>query len=177
MVDDDDDEPMASGFGYVSKECAEEVLGNWSDILTKWRKNYAERPRGLQTLVRRGQSFLLLLIPHPLSLSFSGVPEALRGEVWQLLAGSAGDETEMINAYRLLLTKVRLPLLTFSFSSSVSSFQESSCERVILNDLNRTFPAHEYFKDAGGIGQEALYKLSRVRPIGSPSSPPLFFFF
>jgi len=33
---------------------------------------------------------------------------------------------------------------------------------VILNDLNRTFPAHEYFKDAGGVGQEALYKLSRV---------------
>ncbi len=33
---------------------------------------------------------------------------------------------------------------------------------MILNDLNRTFPAHEYFKDAGGVGQEALYKLSRV---------------
>lgn len=42
------------------------------------------------------------------------------------------------------------------------AIQESSCERVILNDLNRTFPAHEYFKDAGGVGQEALYKLSRV---------------
>lgn len=68
----------------------------------------------------------------------------MRGEVWQLLAGSVGEETEMINTYRLLLT------------------QESSCERVILNDLNRTFPAHEYFKEAGGLGQEALYKLSRV---------------
>ncbi len=33
---------------------------------------------------------------------------------------------------------------------------------MILNDLNRTFPAHEYFKEAGGVGQEALYKLSRV---------------
>lgn len=45
---------MVSGFGHVSKECDEEVLGNWSDILLKWRKNYNERPRGLQTLVRRG---------------------------------------------------------------------------------------------------------------------------
>ncbi|UJR10785.1 hypothetical protein I4U23_014972 [Adineta vaga] len=124
--EDDDDEPMVSGFGHVSKECDEEVLGNWSDILSKWRKNYAERPRGLQSLVRKG------------------IPEALRGEVWQLLVGSVGDENEMINTYRLLLTK------------------ESASERVILNDLNRTFPAHEYFKDAGGIGQEALYKLSRA---------------
>lgn len=88
-AEEDDDEPMVSGFGHVSKECDEEVLGNWSDILSKWRKNYAERPRGLQSLVRKG------------------IPEALRGEVWQLLAGSVGDETEMINTYRLLLTKVR----------------------------------------------------------------------
>jgi hypothetical protein len=146
MAEEDDDEPMVSGFGHVSKECDEEVLGNWSDILTKWRKNYAERPRGLQSLVRKG------------------IPEALRGEVWQLLAGSAGDETEMINTYRLLLTKVcffierKISRIIFFFFD----FQESASERVILNDLNRTFPAHEYFKDAGGIGQEALYKLSRV---------------
>lgn len=79
---------MVSGFGQVSKECDEEILGNWSDILSKWRKNYDERPKGLQALVRKG------------------VPEALRGEVWQLLAGSVGDENEMINTYRLLLTKV-----------------------------------------------------------------------
>ncbi|CAF3420279.1 unnamed protein product [Rotaria socialis] len=125
-AEEDDDEPMVSGFGHVSKECDEEVLGNWSDILSKWRKNYAERPRGLQALVRRG------------------IPEALRGEVWQLLAGSVGEENEMINTYRLLLTK------------------ESASERVIVNDLNRTFPAHEYFKEEGGIGQEALYKLSRA---------------
>lgn len=49
---------MVSGFGHVSKECDEEVLGNWSDILLKWRKNYNERPRGLQTLVRRGEEIL-----------------------------------------------------------------------------------------------------------------------
>ena len=96
--EEDDDEPMVSGFGHVSKECDEEVLGNWSDILSKWRKNYAERPRGLQSLVRKG------------------IPEALRGEVWQLLAGSVGDETEMINNYRLLLTKVCLDFSMEKFS-------------------------------------------------------------
>lgn len=97
---------MVSGFGHVSKECDEEVLGNWSDILAKWRKNYAERPRGLQTLVRRGICFSWICFVIDVWNLFEGVPEALRGEVWQLLAGSVGDETEMINTYRLLLTKV-----------------------------------------------------------------------
>ncbi|CAF0906762.1 unnamed protein product [Rotaria sordida] len=124
--DDDNDEIIISGFGHVSKECNDEVLSNWSDILIKWRKNYSERPKGLQILVQKG------------------IPEALRGEVWQLLAGSVKDENEMINTYRLLLTK------------------ESASERIIINDLNRTFPAHEYFKEQGGIGQETLYKLSRA---------------
>jgi hypothetical protein len=50
----------------------------------------------------------------------------------------------MIEIYRVLLTK------------------ESASERIIINDLNRTFPAHEYFKEQGGIGQEALYRLSRA---------------
>ncbi len=50
----------------------------------------------------------------------------------------------MIENYHLLLTK------------------ESASERIIINDLNQTFPAHEYFKEQGGIGQESLYKLSRV---------------
>ncbi|CAF1630521.1 unnamed protein product, partial [Didymodactylos carnosus] len=114
---DDDEEPMASGFGDVSKECAEGILVKWNDILSKWRKDNNERPPELQALI---------II------------------VWQLLAGSIGNETEMINTYRLLLTK------------------NSASERIILNDLNRTFPAHEYFKEVGGIGQEALYNLSKA---------------
>ncbi|CAF3908515.1 unnamed protein product [Rotaria sp. Silwood1] len=82
--------------------------------------------KGLQTLVRQG------------------IPETLRGEVWQLLAGSVKDENEIINTYRLLLIK------------------ELASERIIINDLNRTFPAHEYFKEQGEISQETLYKLSRM---------------
>ena len=36
----------------------------------------------------------------------AGIPEALRGEIWQLLSGSVTNEHAMIETYRLLLTKV-----------------------------------------------------------------------
>ena len=40
--------------------------------------------------------------------------------------------------------------------------QESPSEAVIQRDLNRTFPAHEFFRDTGGEGQDALYRISKV---------------
>jgi len=40
--------------------------------------------------------------------------------------------------------------------------QDSPHEQVILRDINRTFPAHDFFKEAGGSGQEALYRISKV---------------
>lgn len=40
--------------------------------------------------------------------------------------------------------------------------KESPTEQVIMWDIHRTFPAHEYFKSSGGEGQEMLYKISKV---------------
>lgn len=123
--DSDSDEPLLSGSGDVSKDCTEGELEGWADVLAKWRQNLSQRPRQLNTLVRKG------------------IPEALRGEVWQLLSNCHAD-TEMMDTYRLLITK------------------ESTCEGVILRDINRTFPAHDFFREAGGIGQDALYKISKA---------------
>lgn len=33
---------------------------------------------------------------------------------------------------------------------------------MIQRDINRTFPAHDYFKEAGGVGQDALFKISKA---------------
>ncbi|XP_060525757.1 rab GTPase-activating protein 1-like isoform X2 [Cylas formicarius] len=120
----DGDEPLLSGTGLVSKDCAEDVLESWADILLKWKQT-RQRPKQLAGLVRLG------------------IPEALRGEVWQRLAG-AEENTEMMENYRLLITK------------------ECSCENVIQRDIARTFPAHDFFKEVGGLGQDSLYRVSKA---------------
>ncbi|XP_023018201.1 GTPase activating protein and centrosome-associated isoform X3 [Leptinotarsa decemlineata] len=120
----DGDEPLLSGTGLVSKDCSEIVLENWAEVLCRW-KTTQQKPKQLAGLVRLG------------------IPEALRGEVWQRLAG-VEENTDMMENYRLLITK------------------ESSCENVIQRDIARTFPAHDFFKEAGGLGQDSLYRVSKA---------------
>lgn len=45
---------------------------------------------------------------------------------------------------------------------SLFTVQDSPSEAVIQRDVNRTFPAHDFFKESGGLGQDSLYRISKV---------------
>lgn len=84
----DTDEPLLSGSGIVSKEVKDgNLLEAWAEVLTRWHSNLSSRPKQVTSLVRKG------------------IPEALRGEVWQLLAGCQ-DSDHLLEQYRVLITKV-----------------------------------------------------------------------
>lgn len=126
-VDDNDGDPIPSGTGVVSKECSASELIEWSEILPKWHSKLKQRPRGLDTLVR------------------NGVPEPLRGEVWQLLSG-AYECSELMDQYRILLTK------------------PGPAEEIILRDVHRTYPAHENFRSGAGSNSlvDSLFKVCKA---------------
>lgn len=126
-LDDDPDEPLLSGSGQVSKECSDELIQMWSAILVKWKKPN-QRPPGLKEIIRYG------------------IPQTLRGQVWQLLV-EGDDDHALIDTYRVLITK------------------ESAFEVNIQRDINRTFPANDYFKNTGSLGQDNLYKLCKAYSI------------
>jgi hypothetical protein len=123
--DSDGDEPLLSGSGTVNREVNEDVLTEWNGIVEKWKEDQFSRPSKLADLI------------------YDGVPDILRGEVWQLLA-KVYKEEDLSNTYRMLLDK------------------ECPSEPVILRDIHRTFPAHDFFKESNGVGQESLYKISKA---------------
>ena len=122
----DGDEPLLSGTGEVSKEYTLDQLEEWNPVLMEWgTDNLEKRPKNVANLVR------------------CGIPDNLRGKIWQKLA-NVENKVDLTDSYRVLITK------------------ETTCENVIQRDINRTFPAHNFFRETGGFGQDSLYKVSKA---------------
>ena len=75
--------------------------------------------------------YVMRLMSH---LCLQGIPNALRGQVWQMLAGTTFDP-QLQDAYRLLITKVR-PICTY-FIYSVEKI--SALYKYIIYLYNRLY--------------------------------------
>ncbi|ODN76152.1 hypothetical protein L202_06074 [Cryptococcus amylolentus CBS 6039] len=94
------------------------------------------------------QSYEDIAVNQPKELSKAiqmGIPPVIRGAIWQLMSSSKSSDLE--ESYKALLK------------------MESSHEKAILKDLNRTFPSHKVFKEAGGLGQEGLFMVVKAYSI------------
>lgn len=127
--EEDDGDPIPSGTGSVSKDCSASELLGWSEILPRWHAKLSQRPKGLNPLVR------------------NGIPEPLRGEVWQLLSG-AHQSADLMDQYRIFLTK------------------SAPTEQIILRDVHRTYPAHENFRTGSSSSLlDSLFKVCKAYPV------------
>lgn len=111
-------------------ECSSERLSWWTkEKLSAWRADPS------------------LGVPKDLNIVIVkyGVPHALRGAVWPLLAKISEEKmSELKEAYRVLNTRW------------------TPHDQAIQRDIGRTFPAHQYFKESGEAGQEALYRVCKA---------------
>ena len=74
-----------------------------------------------------------------------GIPQSLRGKVWQHLSGSQSLLTENPKKYKDLVNAPELPIYD-----------------VIERDIHRCYPNHVLFRKLHGIGQESLRDVLRA---------------
>lgn len=93
----------------------------WGAVMTDYQAYATENPERLARAIE------------------NGIPHALRGMVWQMMAASKDPATE-----KLYLTLIK---------------ESSPHEKAIMRDLGRTFPHHTFFTAAEGLGQENLFNV------------------
>ena len=89
-LNDENEEPLSSGFGEITLECSSERLSWWTkEKLASWTKQPNQPPADINTVIVK-----------------YGVPHALRGAVWPLLAKISDEKmAKLKEAYRVLNTR------------------------------------------------------------------------
>lgn len=138
-------------FGFIVREGGSQLDGNvdrrdqnkarnrmkkWRNMIGKdgsnWERYYQSHPSKLKRRIRKG------------------VPDALRGIVWQLLSGGRSLQLRNKGIYEELV---------------LSKKGEENIESEIIRDLNRTFPSHFYFQQRQAPGQRSLFNVLRAYSI------------
>ncbi|GMH20689.1 hypothetical protein Nepgr_022530 [Nepenthes gracilis] len=74
-----------------------------------------------------------------------GIPDCLRGLVWQLISGSRD-----------------LLLMNPGVYEQLVIYETSAAELDIIRDISRTFPSHVFFQQRHGPGQRSLYNVLKA---------------
>ncbi|KAF9201474.1 GTPase-activating protein [Haplosporangium sp. Z 27] len=119
------DSEMDRALGHAKEESVEENVDwdYWGALMHDYNGVVKKNPKLLTQNIQKG------------------VPPALRGLIWQLLAKSKDAQLEAKYAELLKAT--------------------SQHEKQINRDMSRTFPNHEYFQ-ADGLGQESMFNVVKA---------------
>ncbi|KAG9138194.1 hypothetical protein Leryth_001417 [Lithospermum erythrorhizon] len=136
------------GFGFVKQE------GNSPDKLSrsrsglehkreerrirKWRKMIGVGGSDWKHYARRKPNVVKRRIRK-------GIPDCLRGLVWQLISGSRD-----------------LLLMNHGVYEQLVIYETSASELDIIRDISRTFPSHVFFQQRHGPGQRSLYNVLKA---------------
>ncbi|KAF8012780.1 hypothetical protein BT93_I0819 [Corymbia citriodora subsp. variegata] len=104
----------------------------------KWRKMIGVGGSDWKQYVRRK--------PHVVKRRVrKGIPDCLRGLVWQLISGSRD-----------------LLLMNPGVYEQLVIYETSASELDIIRDISRTFPSHVFFQQRHGPGQRSLYNVLKA---------------
>ncbi|KAM7277728.1 hypothetical protein ACFE04_004862 [Oxalis oulophora] len=104
----------------------------------KWRKMIGAGGSDWKHYVRRKPQVVKRRIRK-------GIPDCLRGQVWQLISGSRD-----------------LLLMNPGVYEQLVIYETSASELDIIRDISRTFPSHVFFQQRHGPGQRSLYNILKA---------------
>ncbi|XP_027154692.1 EVI5-like protein isoform X1 [Coffea eugenioides] len=106
--------------------------------IRKWRKMIGVGGSDWKHYIRRK--------PHVVKRRIrKGIPDCLRGLVWQLISGSRD-----------------LLLMNPGVYEQLVIYETSASELDIIRDISRTFPSHVFFRQRHGPGQRSLYNVLKA---------------
>ncbi|CAK7335161.1 unnamed protein product [Dovyalis caffra] len=176
-IDDYEPGPLPSPrqldrFGFVKQE-----IHNSQDGLTKGRSAYEfdreeRRVRNWRKMIGVGGSDWKHYVrrkPHVVKRRIrKGIPDCLRGLVWQLISGSRDLLLMNPGVYEWLGLFKSAVILSNHKSQVVEVdpqlviYETSASELDIIRDISRTFPSHVFFQQRHGPGQRSLYNVLKA---------------
>ncbi|XP_014516604.1 EVI5-like protein [Vigna radiata var. radiata] len=136
-------------FGFVKQDSTSDGLVKSRSAYEYERYREERRVRKWRKMIGVGGSdwkHYLRRKPHVVKRRIrKGIPDCLRGLVWQLISGSRD-----------------LLLMNPGVYEQLVIYETSASELDIIRDISRTFPSHVFFQQRHGPGQRSLYNVLKA---------------